>query len=365
MNRFLKLVFFLIIITFFVKLSVVFVQASLNGDLNNDHQVNILDLRLFVANITNIFDYNLIVGNFGKTENPQTLNKKVMLLIFNPVIESHNNQRLINLLGWNNPDILTQNYINDVKEISHDFVNYQVSQRLEVDDISQLADGFKYTDETYLACWNDHSKCHDRGLSWLVDYYKILDQYGVCNKLNNGEIDELWMFGGPWFGYWEVTMAGPGAYYTNSSPLTNTACQKKMLIFGFSYERGVSEMLEDLGHGIEGTMAHIYGEEPRWSHSTNTPWGKFVAGCGWMHYAPNSVQDYDWDNQRTVTSTCDDWLNYPNLTETTKQINCSIWNCDGYQYKKWWLNHLPHVTGSTNGKFNNWWKYAVNLNDTQ
>ena len=36
------------------------------GDLNGDGRVDILDLRQLLANFASIFDYNLVVGNFGK-----------------------------------------------------------------------------------------------------------------------------------------------------------------------------------------------------------------------------------------------------------------------------------------------------------
>ena len=278
------------------------------------------------------------------------ITKKVMLLIFNPILESQGNTKLTQFLNWNDPDNLTQQYIQDVKTVSGGIVNYQIAKRLEVDGFPIKADGFKYSDETYLECWRDHSKCHGPD---SVDYYKILSDYDVCAKRNLDEINELWIFGGPWFGYWEAVMAGPGAFWTNASPLYNTTCQKQLHIMGFSYERGVSEMLENLGHRVEGTMAYVYGEEPRWSHSTNTAWGNFVATCGWMHYAPNSDSNYDWGNQKTVASSCEDWLNYPSLTGAVESFNCSRWNCDGYQYKKWWLSHLP----------NNWWRYVLDYEE--
>lgn len=299
---------------------------------------------------------------------PQTepvFEKKVMLLIFNPLIESRANQKLIQVFGWNDPDKLSQDYINDIKEVSHGLVKYVISQRLEIDDIPVKADGFDYTDESYLNCWQNKN-CHNPD---AVNYQTILSNYQVCEKLNSGAIDELWLWGGPYFGYWEAVMAGPGAFNTNAPPLIGTSCQKKLHIMGFNYERGVSEMLEDLGHRIEGTMVYIYGEDPRFSSGNyTTPWGKFAtsdkvspgkAGCGWMHYAPNSSSDYDWSNQQMVSSNCEDWLNYPHLTGATQQFNCSHWNCDGYQYKKWWLKHIPHTSGNTNGKLNNWWRYVV------
>ncbi len=309
--------------------------------------------------------------------------ENVMLLIFNPVIESQNNQKLSQFLNWSDPDQLTQQYILDVKDSSGGIVNYQITKKLEVDGFPVKADGFKYSDETYLECWRDHSKCHS---SDSVDYYKILSDYDVCGKRNRDEIHELWIFGGPWFGYWEAVMAGLGAFWTNAPPLYNSTCQKQLHIMGFSYERGVSEMLENLGHRVEGTMSHLYngwafgyGPPSTQLPTSLTNWDKFsakeydpgvIAGCGFIHgslntpnYNPSNYWSYDWGNTNFVQSTCNDWLNFPNLTSQTETINCQAWNCTGYGFKKWWFNHIPRYEGKTDGKWNNWWRYILDYEE--
>jgi len=299
-----------------------------------------------------------------------SVTKKVMVINFNPIIENQGNRRLTEVLSWNNPQNLTNQYIIDVKQTSGNYVNYYVVDWQDIDDFPQLADGFDYTDTSWFNCWNNHSVCHE---PWLVNYQKILNDFQVCEKRNSGEIDELWLWGGPWFGYWEAVMTGPNAFFTNGPVITNTSCQKQLHIMGFNYERGVSEMLEDLGHRTEGTLSHLFGEDSRGNGNNNkTPWGKFAlsektapgnSGCGWMHYAPNSQSDYDWSNQRTVSSSCEDWLNYPNLTGAKQSFNCSRWNCSGYDFKKWWLSHLPKASGQTDGKWNNWWRYVIDFEE--
>lgn len=306
-------------------------------------------------------------ANVTVTEPPMVLNPKIYLLIYNPLIESAGNKKLTTLNGWNDPDQLTSQYIQDVKGSSYNLVNYQISERLEVDGIPQLKDGYQYTDNTYLQCWNNHSTCHSpEG----VDYNLILQQYGLCEKLNAGQIDEVWLFGGPWFGYWESTLAGPNAFWYNSPPVTGTTCNKLLPIMGFSYERGVSEMLEDLGHRTESTMWHVYGS---WNNTlSDHAWNLYThydkttpgqARCGNVHYAPNSQSDYDWSNTSYVDSYCVDWLNFPNLTGIKQNINCSTWNCDSRSYHKWWLDHLPHASGTSSGKLNNWWRYIADYNN--
>ncbi|OGM84372.1 hypothetical protein A2376_01755 [Candidatus Woesebacteria bacterium RIFOXYB1_FULL_47_31] len=189
--------------------------------------------------------------------------------------------------------------------------------------------------------------------------------YSICEKRNNGEIDEVWIFGGPWFGYYESRLAGPGAFWYNSPSLTGTTCQKLLPIMAFNYERGVSEMIEDMGHRFESVLDYVFGGRQA---NKNTLWSRFAlrdidlageAGCGNIHFGPNSTTDYDWGNTRSVQSSCNDWSNFPNLTGAKQNMSCSEWGCDGYGFKKWWLRHLPKAGGKTSGKLNNWWKYAA------
>ena len=295
--------------------------------------------------------------------------KKVMVINFNPVIESQNNKKLTEFYNWNNPQTLSNQYIIDVKQVSGNYVNYEIAEWHDVDDFPVKQNGFDFTDDSFLQCMQNQN-CD----SGMANYQKILTDFQVCEKRNSRVVDELWLWGGPWFGYWEAVMAGPNAFNTNGPPIVNTACQKQLHIMGFNHERGVSEMLEDLGHRAEGTLSYVFGEDSRWNGNNNkTPWGKFTlsektapgnSNCGWMHYASNSQSDYDWSNQTVVSSSCENWLNYPNLTGAKQNFNCSRWNCNGYDYKKWWLNHLPRATGQTDGKWNNWWRYILDYEES-
>ena len=67
------------------------------------------------------------------------------------------------------------------------------------------------------------------------------------------------MFGGPYFGFYESIMVGEGAYFCNAPPLNKVACSRLFVIMGFNYERGVGEMLEDLGHRAESILTHVFG----------------------------------------------------------------------------------------------------------
>lgn len=268
---------------------------------------------------------------------------------------------LITFKNWFDPVALEQEYIKDIQNDSGNQLIYQIVNRVDVPIFFEKDSGFKFTPQTYINCMSDSRRCNDD----QVNYQKILTDYQICEKVNANEIDELWLWGGPYFGYKESIMAGPGAFYINSSPILTSSCQRKLPIMGFSYERGVSEMIEDLGHRAEATFEKVFST---WPTPSDNPWRKYVlierdspgnSGCGSIHFGPNSTKDYDWNNQNSVTSNCEDWINYPNLTGATTQISCNTWGCNDRNYKNWWFSHLPKTDGVTNGIWNNWWKYII------
>lgn len=294
--------------------------------------------------------------------------KKVMVINFDPLVASSNGRRLHEERGWQNPVALEQNYINDIRQASGGYVNYQITNRQDVDGFPAKTDGYLYDYGAYITCLSNHSSCHQPE---MADYLKILIDFDVCGKRNRGEIDELWIWGGPEFGYYESRLAGPAAFWYNAPALGGSSCNKQLPIMGFSYERGVSEMIEDLGHRTESVMRQVYGS---WEAQPTHAWNRFSlldkdrpgeAACGNIHFGPNSTADYDWSNTRSVSSSCEDWLNYPNLSGAKEQFNCSRWGCDGYGFKKWWFNHLPRYAGKTDGKWNNWWRYVLDYEGSQ
>jgi len=293
--------------------------------------------------------------------------KKVYVLEFNPIIESRNNQRLNNVYGWSDPLNLEYQYIQDVSSVSA-YLNYQIVNRTIIDGYPVKTDGFQYTDESYQSCWEGKT-CH---IPDSMDYEKILSDYNICEMLNSGQIDELWLWGGPYFGFNEAAMAGPGAFNINGGVFINNSCNRKLPIMGFNYERSIPEMLENMGHRFEATMSKLF---LYWTISENrTVWDQYghnlgqtpnvnFYGCGSVHYAPNSLYDYQWSSNTEVFSNCNDWYNYPNFSGLIEKINCQTWGCNAYGHKKWWLSHLPKYPGVKDSKYNNWWRYIADWDE--
>lgn len=292
--------------------------------------------------------------------------RRVLSIIHNPRIPKQGNRKLHETLGWNDPDALAQKFIMDVAMCSYGRARFEIVERIEVDSFPMKIDGFCYTPETYLDCWRSKRRFHDPD---SVDYFRLLEEFSVRKKITQDLIDEVWLFAFPYAGYYESIMAGPGAFWCNAPPLSNTEdWQRRFIIMGFNYERGAGEMLENLGHRAESILSRVFhvsdGEENLWERFTRydlTHPGH--ADVGTVHFAPNSERDYDWGNERYVYSYCDDWYDFPMMQGHERRVNCEEWgNGDTRLHHLWWFKHFPHIEGSKEGISNNWWEYVLDPN---
>jgi hypothetical protein len=319
-------------------------------------------MKKLIISVVFVFSFPLFL--FSQI-NLEKIERKVLMIVHNPYIESRG-KTLIELFKWKNPDSLARVCINDLRECSGGYLNFRIVEKIEIDEYPVKSDGFKYDDSSYLECWTNRKSCHQPD---GVDYYKIIEDFNIYSKIKSGKIDEIWLFGFPYGGYWESIMVGKDAFYCNSDPITNIDCGRKFIIMGFNFERGVGEMLEDFGHRTESIMMHVFGG---WEQNENNDWNKFTlydkiapgkAQCGNIHFAPNSLKDYDWANKSIVMSACDDWLNYPDLKGIKRKVDCKDWGCEIRAHHKWWFTRLPKAPGKKDGKWNNWWKYVFDYDN--
>lgn len=161
----------------------------------------------------------------------------------------------------------------------------------------------------------------------------MVQDQGIVPLIDSGAIDEVWFFGDHFFHLpGESWMAGPGAFFINGPVYEQIPTTRPFASMGFSYERGIAEMLHNLGHRTEATMNRIYdgwdlaNPVSNWDRfSANFAQSNGVAGVGTTHYPANAEGDYDTFNQRTVQSWADDYLNYPNLTFQTRPLSRDSW----------------------------------------
>jgi hypothetical protein len=240
---------------------------------------------------------------------------RVLVLDFDPTIEDSAARPTHQAFGWSEPHELANDYMADVAAASGGRMRYDIAEWRTLDEFPPKRDRYRYSATTYAQCVAQPRTCHDPD---ALDYERVLSEQGVAKRIERGEIDEVWLFGGPYFGYFGAAMAGPGAFDINGDALGNFPSSRAFAIMGFNYERGVAEMLHDLCHRAEATLARVYGG---WdAGKLNTTWARFAAtdhqskgraGVGSCHYPPNAKSEYDYDNPRAVQSSAAGWQRYP------------------------------------------------------
>ncbi len=304
--------------------------------------------------------------NNNTTEPARRTVNRVLLIIYDPIIDAATGEKLSDRTGWNRPEDLVTAFSTDILQSSHGMARYDIVERIEVDEFPLLVDGFRYSPSLYLDVLNGATPPHQ---PQEANYQSILEQFNIAERVNNDEIDEVWLLAFPYAGLHESTMAGKGAFWCNAHPIENTShISRRFITMGFSYERGVGEMLEAFGHRLESMMKKTFSK----TRGDANLWERYIrydkknpgqAEVGNVHFAPNSERDYDWGNMKLVPSYCDNWLNFPDLSGQTRQVNADDWgNGDIRLHHQWWLKRIPHVAGRQNGIHNNWWQYIMDAN---
>jgi hypothetical protein len=297
---------------------------------------------------------------------PEPVKRRVLAITHDPVLPSKGGRSVREDFGWNHSEDLAAAYAKDVLYASYGYAHYEIVEHLTIDAFPVKADGFRYDEASYLQAWRER-RFHDPD---GVDYLELVREFKMIERVSDGEIDEIWLFGHPYGGYYESIMCGPGSIWCNAPPLKGTEhAARRFVIMGFNFERGVGEMLEDLGHRAESMLHHLYRDVPE----RDNLWKRFLrydkthpgqAECGNVHFAPNSVKDYDWGNPRVVRSNCDDWYDFPRLTgDRWREVDCAEWGSGDIRlHHLWWFRHMPHVTGESSGISHNWWEYIIDPN---
>ena len=217
------------------------------------------------------------------------LTRKVLVIDFHPAAVP---------AGWNRSDDLIPKYIKAMRKVSEDILAYQVVGKLDVPEYPVLMDGRQYTDTTYAGVLADgRTALRDANGSYLLaDYKQIIQKFDLLQKIENAQIDEVWMFGGPYFGFYESRMVGKGAFWCNG-PAMERDC-RRFVIMGFNYERDVKEMVHDYGHRAENILAKQFGSEAYLrrmyaQQSTRAPsnaYEQFLVEVGTVHRKPGGPE---------------------------------------------------------------------------
>lgn len=257
--------------------------------------------------------------------------------------------------------------IDALEEGCHQTIGYRIMGRIEVHEGYPLTRGTKYRASGYYPP--------------LVDYEKMMLRFEIADWVSQG-VNQVWVWGyhGERVVLWESTMSSSFGNISNSDrnkemPVING---HTYTLFNYNYAGGAADALEDHCHQLEALLNYVDGRHttPEADWPNLLFWGKFVGSnrtarlvaangvyrCGWSHYAPNSVEDYDWENPRIVTSDIFDWR--PEGGGATQQVSCANWSCaddGGLAWKITWLKAIPRANNGLtfNDKYlTNWWSFV-------
>lgn len=203
-----------------------------------------------------------------------------------------------------------------------------------------------------------------------ADHMKILNDLNICDYVESKGVKEvwIWMYHTQQVAPIESNMAGPYGDISNSYREADLpVCQKTYTVYDYNYGRSYSMAVEDHTHQIEAVLNYV-DSSLFWNIfvGTNNGGGK----CGWTHYPPNGRYDYDWNNQNSVLSDCEEWR--PDGSGQKKSVSCYTWSsnpssCDsdeGLSFKRWWMQNVPGKNNNMyyNGKgLRNWWIFIGNF----
>ncbi len=218
---------------------------------------------------------------------------------------------------WNKTTDLIQKYIDAMRAASKDTLKYRVAKKLDVLNYPPLLDGRQYNDALWSQAIADDKKAfRDAGGNYVMaDYLRILQDFNILPLIQNKNIDEIWMFGGPYFGFYESRMLGKGAFWCNGPAIELDS--RRFVMMGFNYQRDVREMVHDFGHRAESILGRQFKSQPFLDElykpaaglgsAPKNDFEKFLQSAGTVHRKPGG-EDYGQDEVAWVTSLKPEWF---------------------------------------------------------
>lgn len=302
---------------------------------------------------------------------------KVIVLIYNPVLESQGGKRLTDYLKANDPVEYSHILVNVIREASWGYINYEIVDIIEVDGFPVKVDGFRYTDESFLEVRKTQQ--------WqpaTISYRKLFEENRLIERCRKEKITEIWLWGASGMHFDEFAGYIPNRY-ARFAPTDNPwfyrpydippEIGQTMWVMGFNYEVGPDNMIHSYTHRVE-SMAALALADGRWdTRQRRDPWNVFSwlevdhpgtpSQVGNCHVPPNGQSGYDYNNARRVLSGADAWYRYPDLRGRPRPISSQEWGNNQFGYQKWILEHIPKYPGHTRFGYNNWWLYIANTDE--
>src|SRR5688572_22001779 len=189
--------------------------------------------------------------NFRRKHTPLKISN-VLVINFRP--------RVVPAL-WGNTSDLIEEFIEGILQASQRFLLYKIAAKVDVHRYPVLMDGRQYNDATWTqALQDDKTAFRDaHGSYMMADYPRIMQEFNVIEGIQANQVQEVWMFGGPYFGFYESRMVGRGAFWCNAPGIEHTC--KRFVMMGFNYQRGAQEMLHSFGHRAESILSRKFNAQ--------------------------------------------------------------------------------------------------------
>lgn len=253
--------------------------------------------------------------NFKRMPTPVKMRKVLVINFRPPAIPTE----------WNQANSLVEEFTEAMIQSSHKVLVYKTIRILDIPFYPVFVDGHQYNDVTWKQAIQDNrSALRDaQGNFLLADYQRIINDYSILQAIQSNIINEVWMFGGPYFGFYESRMAGQKAFWCNAPGVEQNS--KRFVMMGFNYERGVREMLHSFAHRAESILAVQFGSQSFLQQLYNhqpTPapkneYEQWLLEHGTVHRAPGGV-DYEQDEYAWVSALKTKWwlsVSDPNIVK--------------------------------------------------
>lgn len=302
---------------------------------------------------------------------------KVVVVIYDPIIESEGGKSLRELVGGTDPVEASRILVDVVREASWGYINYEIVDVIKVDGFPVKVDGFRYDDASYLA-----ARKLQKWQPATISYRKVFEENHLVARCKNEGITEIWLWGCDGMHFDEFAGYIPNRY-ARFGPTENPwlyrpydippELGRTTWVMGFNVMVGPDNMLHSYAHRVE-SMAALGVADGVWNPKEKSdPWNVFsrleidfpgrASEVGNCHVPPNGKDGYDYNNPRKVPSRAWWWWRFPDVRGAAEPISSLAWGNSQFGYQKWLLERVPKGPGRTEFGYNNWWLYIANTDE--
>jgi len=302
---------------------------------------------------------------------------KVVVLIYDPILESQGSRPLTELVSANDPIEYSHILVDVIREASWGYLNYDIVEVLRIDGFPIKVDGFRYDDDGF---WTVRQT--QQWQPATISYRALFEENSLLDRFRREGITELWLWGASGMHFDEFAFFvpnRPARFGPTDNPWLYRPYDippelgRTTWVMGFNYEVGPDNMIHSYVHRIESIAALQFGDGIWNPSAQRDPWNVFTrlemehpgtpSQVGNCHVPPNGQGGYDYDNPRSVLSGADHWHRYPDVRGAPRLHSSDGWGNNQFGYMRWLLSKIPKFPGATEHGYNNWWVYIGNTDE--